>query len=65
MTEICEFRADIPWADLDDLTKRLARIRWADELPGASDDYGVPPARVRVLAGCWQHGYDWRAWEKR
>ncbi|MEU7970664.1 epoxide hydrolase N-terminal domain-containing protein [Micromonospora sp. NPDC049089] len=61
MTEIREFRTDIP---RDDLTNRLARTRWVDDLPGVGDD-GVPPARVRVLAGCWQHGYDRRAWEKR
>ncbi|MEU7946716.1 epoxide hydrolase N-terminal domain-containing protein [Micromonospora taraxaci] len=65
MTEIREFRTDCPRADLGDLTERLARARWADELPGAGDDYGVPPARPRALAGRWQHGYDRRAWEKR
>ncbi len=65
MTEIREFRIDIPQADLDDLADRLARTRWADELPGAGDDYGVPLARVRSLAERWQHGYDWRAWERR
>jgi hypothetical protein len=61
MTEIREFRIDIPQADLDDLADRLARTRWADELPGAADDYGVPLSRVRALAERWQHGYDWRA----
>ncbi|MEU8419550.1 epoxide hydrolase N-terminal domain-containing protein [Micromonospora sp. NPDC048835] len=57
-----EFRTDIPRADLTD---RLARTRWADEPPGACDDYGVPPVRVRVQAGRWQHGYDWRARGRR
>jgi hypothetical protein len=65
MTEIREFRIDIPQVDLDDLADRLARTRWTGELPGAGDDYGVPLSRVRALAERWQHGYDWRAWERR
>ncbi|MGW4680866.1 epoxide hydrolase N-terminal domain-containing protein [Micromonospora taraxaci] len=65
MTEFREFRTDFPRADLGDLTGRLARTLWADELPGAGDDYGVPPARGRALAVRWQHGYDRRAGEKR
>ena len=32
-TEIRPFRIDIPQADLDDLRDRLARTRWANELP--------------------------------
>ena len=64
MTEIREFRIDIPQADLDDLADRLARTRWADELPGAGE-------RLRRAAGVraerwssgWRDGYDWRAWE--
>ena len=55
MTEIREFRIDIPQADLDDLAERLARIRWTDELPDAGNDYGVPLQYVR--AGCsWRTG---------
>ncbi|WP_371782896.1 epoxide hydrolase N-terminal domain-containing protein [Streptosporangium subroseum] len=44
------FRIDIPQADLDDLTDRLARTRWPDELPDAQWDYGIPPARVKEPA---------------
>ncbi|MEW2428735.1 epoxide hydrolase N-terminal domain-containing protein [Micromonospora sp. NPDC047644] len=65
MTEIRESRTDTARADLDDLTNRLARTRWSDDLPGARDDHGAPRARVRVLAACGQHGYDRRAWGKR
>jgi hypothetical protein len=35
------FRIDVPPAALDDLRERLARTRWADELPDAGWDYGV------------------------
>jgi epoxide hydrolase len=58
-------RVDIPQADLDDLTDRLARTRWPDELPGAGWSYGVPLGRVRELADYWRTGYDWRAHEAR
>jgi pimeloyl-ACP methyl ester carboxylesterase len=64
-TEIRPFRIDIPQAALDDLHERLARTRWADELPGVGWDYGVPLNYVRRLADYWRNGYDWRAWEAR
>jgi pimeloyl-ACP methyl ester carboxylesterase len=72
------FRIDIPQADLDDLQDRLARTRWAQELPGetfrASEqtgpvapgwEYGVPVDYVRERVEYWRDGYDWRAWEER
>jgi epoxide hydrolase len=74
--EIRPFRIDIPQADLDDLADRLARTRWANELPLDTSgpqtgpiqpgwEYGVPVAYVRDLVDHWQHKYDWRAWEAR
>jgi len=52
-TEIRPFRIDIPQADLDELRDRLARTRWANELPPGEEtvqtgpvppgwEYGVP-----------------------
>jgi hypothetical protein len=46
--EIRSFRIDVPEADLDDLADRLARTRWAKELPSESRTSGgqgglVPP----------------------
>jgi hypothetical protein len=75
-TEIRPFRIDIPQADLDDLRDRLARTRWANELPldfGAPQtgpvppgwEYGVPVGYVKNLVDHWQHRYDWRSWEAR
>jgi epoxide hydrolase len=74
--EIRSFRIQIPQADLDDLAHRLARTRWANELPldpsGPQTgpvppgwEYGVPVGYVRDLVDHWQHHYDWRAWEAR
>jgi epoxide hydrolase len=65
MTDIQEFRIDIPQSALDDLADRLDRTRWTDELPDAGADYGVPLERVQELARRWRHEYDWRAWEAR
>jgi pimeloyl-ACP methyl ester carboxylesterase len=77
-TEIKPFRVDIPQADLDDLMDRLARVRWANELPPdqVTDgiqkgpvppgwEYGVPLEYVQRLVSYWRKDYDWRVWEAR
>ncbi len=61
--EIRPFRVEIPQADLDDMHARLERVRWAQEIPGAEWDYGVPVECVRELVEYWRSGYDWRGWE--
>jgi len=63
--EIQPFRIEIPQADLDELTDRLARTRWPDELPGAGWEHGVPVGYLSELAAYWRTGYDWRAAERR
>jgi pimeloyl-ACP methyl ester carboxylesterase len=76
--KITPFRIDVPQADLDDLRDRLARTRWAQELPEeeVTDgvqrgpvppgwEYGVPGSFVRNLVARWLDGYDWRAWEAK
>jgi len=65
MSEIKEFRIEIPQADLDDLARRLADTRWTDEVPGSGSAYGMPVDVVRRLAQRWADGYDWRAHEAR
>jgi pimeloyl-ACP methyl ester carboxylesterase len=75
-TKIHPFRIRISQVDLDDLADRLARTRWANELPLATSgppqgpippgwEYGVPVGYVRDLVNHWQHHYDWPAWEAR
>jgi pimeloyl-ACP methyl ester carboxylesterase len=59
------FRIAIPQADLDDLTDRLSRTRWPNEVAGAGWDYGFPLARLKELAEHWRTGYDWRAHEAK
>ena len=57
------FRIDIPQTDLDDLTDRLSRTRWPNEVADAGWDYGFPLARLKELAEHWGTRYDWRAHE--
>src|ERR1700742_2104107 len=62
-TAIEPFRIDVPQADLDDLSARLAATRWPGEGGGAGTAYGMPLGVVQQLAQRWRTGYDWRAHE--
>jgi epoxide hydrolase len=62
-SEIRPFRIDIPQADLDDLSDRLARTRWPSQLPGGGWRRGVPVSYLKELADYWHSGYDWRTHE--
>ncbi|TDB75470.1 epoxide hydrolase family protein [Micromonospora sp. KC723] len=57
------YSIDIPQADLDDLTRRLANTRWPAPLGEGGWDRGVPVGYLRDLAEYWRTGYDWRAAE--
>lgn len=59
------FRAHVPDAVLADLRDRLARTRFADDLPGAGWDDGTPAAHLREQVEHWRDRYDWRAHEAR
>ncbi len=63
--QIYPFRVAIPQADLDDLSQRLGRTRWPDEVPGVGWSYGVPLGYLKELAEHWRTAYDWRAHEAR
>jgi epoxide hydrolase len=57
------YRISVPQADIDDLRERLARTRWARDLPGTGWERGVPTGYLRELAAYWAKEYDWRAHE--
>jgi pimeloyl-ACP methyl ester carboxylesterase len=57
------YRINVPQADIDDLRERLARTRWAHDLPGTGWERGVPAAYLRELAAYWAKEYDWRVHE--
>ncbi len=63
--QIRPYVLDVPQADLNDLHVRLARTRWAPELPGVGWERGVPVGYLRGLAAYWRDGFDWRAQERR
>ena len=64
-TAITPFRVDIAQADLDDLLQRLARTRYADQLPGDGWAQGTPVSYLRTMVETWRTGFDWRAQEAR
>ena len=59
------FTIAIPQTALDDLSDRLARTRWPDQLPGLGWSRGVPLDYLKELAAYWHTSYDWRAHEAR
>ncbi len=59
------FRIDIPEADLVDLRRRLAAVRWPDKETVADESQGVPLATIQELVRHWQTDYDWRKVEAR
>lgn len=63
-TEIRSFRVEVPQADIDDLTARLARTRLPQ--PAAGDDWstGTPNHYLRDAIDRWQQ-LDWRSIEDR
>jgi epoxide hydrolase len=62
-TEIKPFSIDIGQNELDDLSERLTRTRWPDELPNVDWDYGVPLDYLKELAEYWRTEYEWREHE--
>ena len=63
-SEIRPFTVDIPQAYLDDLRDRLARTRWAADLPDVGWSRGAPVSYLKGLTGYWRDGYDWRVYER-
>ena len=76
--QIRPFRIEIPQSDIEDLQHRLARTRYADELPPEEVatkvqgvpappgwEYGVPVGYVRERVERWRDAFDWRDREAR
>jgi pimeloyl-ACP methyl ester carboxylesterase len=59
------FHIDIAEADLVDLRRRLAAVRWPDKETVADETQGVPLATIQELVRHWQTDYDWRKIEAR
>ena len=61
--QVKPFKINIPQSALDDLQKRLKRIRWPDEAEGAGWNMGANLGYMKRLADYWLHQYDWRKHE--
>lgn len=59
------FHVNIDEAALQDLSRRLERIRWPNEPEDAGWRYGTAQPYLRQLVEHWQSGFDWRSWETR
>jgi len=62
-SEVRPYKIQVEQAVLDDLSDRLAKTRWPDEIADAGWDYGVPLAYQRELIEYWRTKYDWRKHE--
>jgi hypothetical protein len=58
------FQISVPDDALALLQRKLADVRFPDELSDAGWDYGAPLADVKRLVNLWKDGYDWRAHER-
>ena len=63
--DIEPYRIAVPDAVLADLRERLARTRFASELPGSGWTHGTSLAYLHELVAHWRERYDWRAAEAR
>ena len=63
MSDIREFRIEIPQTDLDDLRTRLERTRWPESETPDDWSQGLPLNYARELQDYWLTHYDWRARE--
>jgi hypothetical protein len=64
MTNLTEFRIQVPDAEIADLRARLAGTRWPAQVPGTGWERGVPLDHLRALAERWA-ALDWRATQAR
>lgn len=58
-----KFEIRIEDAVLDDLRRRLANVRYPDQIPGTNWDYGAELDETRALIEYWRDHYDWRRHE--
>src|SRR4051812_37098763 len=58
------FEIAVPDEDLADLTERIGRTRWPDQVEGVDWAQGTEKDFLRGLVEQWATDYDWRAHEK-
>jgi pimeloyl-ACP methyl ester carboxylesterase len=63
MRQPTPFTIDIPQDDLDDLQRRLTKVRWADDFGNDDWTYGVEREWLVDMVRYWRDGFDWRVVE--
>ena len=58
------FTIEVPDELLEDLNRRLAMVKWPDEIPDTSWRYGTNLSYLKELVAYWHGGYDWRTQER-
>jgi epoxide hydrolase len=64
VSELREFRIDVPDRDVEDLRRRLRETRWPERETVTDGSQGLPLEQVRELCRDWQ-GHDWGATQDR
>src|SRR5215210_5421398 len=59
------FRITVPWTEVVELRRRLARTRWPDRQTVSDWSQGVPLQVLREFCSYWETSYDWSATERR
>jgi len=65
MTALEPFVVDVPEDVLTDLSERLRRTRFPNEIPGIGWQQGMALDYLREIVRYWLDGYDWRVHEAR
>lgn len=58
------FQIHVPDAVLEDLRRRLAGARWADDYANDGWEYGTNMEYLKEVVAYWIDGYDWRRHER-
>ena len=58
------FQISVPDDALALLQRKLADVRFPDELSDVGWDYGAPLSDVKRLVNKWKDGYNWRTHER-
>jgi epoxide hydrolase len=59
------FHVHVDDSVLEDLDRRLAQVRWPDQIKDTGWEYGAPLDYLTELVRYWRDEYDWRAHEAR
>src|SRR5450432_1538596 len=58
------YKINIEQSIIDDLKKRIANTRWADEIENSKWEYGTNKNYLKELCDYWQNTFDWKKQEE-